>query len=110
MKHLLITTIAGVLLVGACAATVSAQQSSNRELKLFDGEPKTFVVNGYSTSFQWPKILQRKLDKYFDGKRVIEVKSATQGGTPVAKWMNLETGQPLAPWTCLLYTSDAADE
>ena len=40
-----------------------------------------------------------KLDKYFDGKRVIEVKSATQGGTPVAKWMNLETGQPLAPWT-----------
>ena len=99
MKHLLITTIAGVLLVGACAATVSAQQSSNRELKLFDGELKTFVVNGYSTSFQWPKILQRKLDKYFDGKRVIEVKSATQGGTPVAKWMNLETGQPLAPWT-----------
>jgi len=97
MKHLLLTTIAAVVLVG-CATTVSAQQSSNRGLKLFDGEPKALVVNGYSTSFQWPKILQRKLDNYFDGNRVIEVKLATQGGTPIAKWINLETGQPLAPW------------
>ena len=59
MKHLLITTIAAVVLVEVYAATVSAQQSSNRGLKLFDGEPKALVVNGYSTSFQWPKILQR---------------------------------------------------
>ena len=98
MKHLLLTTIAAVVLVEVYAATVSAQQSSNRGLKLFDGEPKALVVNGYSTSFQWPKILQRKLDNYFDGNRVIEVKLATQGGTPIAKWINLETGQPLAPW------------
>ena len=98
MKHLLLTTIAAVLLVEVYAATVSAQQSSNRGLKLFDGEPKALVVNGYSTSFQWPKILQRKLDNYFDGNRVIKVKLATQGGTPIAKWINLETGQPLAPW------------
>ena len=98
MKHLLLTTIAAVVLVEVYAATVSAQQSSNRGLKLFDGEPKALVVNGYSTSFQWPKILQRKLDNYFDGNRVIEVKLATQGETPIAKWINLETGQPLAPW------------
>ena len=70
---LLMTTIAVVVVVGSG----KAKQSSNRELKLFDEEPKTFVVNGYSTSFQWSKILQCKLDKYFVGKRVIEVKSAT---------------------------------
>jgi|GEM_PF-5537048 hypothetical protein len=38
MKHLLLTTIAAVLLVEVYAATVSAQQSSNRGLKLFDVE------------------------------------------------------------------------
>ena len=68
----------------------------------FDGKPRTFVVNGYSTSFHWPAMLQRKLDRYFDGKRVIEVKSATQGSTPIAKWMNVETGEPMQPWTTKL--------
>lgn len=68
----------------------------------FDGKPRTFVVNGYSTSFHWPEMLQRKLDRYFDGKQVIEVKSATQGTTPIAKWMNVESGQPMRPWTTKL--------
>lgn len=56
------------------------------------------VVNGYSTSFRWPRILQRKLDKQFGGKRVIEVRSATRGGAPIAKWMDVNTGKPLPAW------------
>ena len=75
------------------------QTDAKGKLDWFNGEPKTFVVNGYSTSFHWPAMLQRKLDRYFDGKRVIEVKSATAGGTPIARWMNVETGAPLQPWT-----------
>jgi thiol-disulfide isomerase/thioredoxin len=67
----------------------------------FDGKPKLIVVNGYSTSFNWPKVLQRKLDRYF-GQRIIEVKSATKGGTPIAKWMNVKNGQPLGPWIKIL--------
>jgi hypothetical protein len=66
--------------------------------KLLDGTAKVFVVNGYSTSRQWPQILQRKLDRYFDGKRVIEVRSAIKGGTPIARWINVETAEPLPSW------------
>ncbi len=43
-------------------------------------------------------MLQRKLDRYFGGKRIIEVKTALKGGTPIAKWMDVKTGKPLGPW------------
>lgn len=66
--------------------------------KLFDDTLRVFVVNGYSTSRHWPRILQRKLDRYFDGKRVVEVRSAIKGGTPIARWINVETGEPLESW------------
>jgi len=66
--------------------------------KLFDRTRKVFVINGYSTSRHWPKILQRKLDRYFDGKRVIEVRPAIKGGTPIAKWINAETGKRSPAW------------
>ncbi len=72
-------------------------KTASARLRLFDGKPKTFVVNGYSTSFHWPKILQRKLDRHF-GKRVIEVRSATRGGTPIAKWIDVATGEPKEAW------------
>ena len=84
------------------ATLVFAQTAEQEKLDWFDGETRTFVVNGYSTSFQWPAVLQRKLDRYFEGKRVIEVKSATHGGTPIARWINIETGEPLQPWTLKL--------
>ena len=71
--------------------------TAQKNLDWFDGKPKTFVVNGYSTSFHWPAILQRKLDKY-SGSRVIDVQSATQGNTPIAKWMNVDSGQPSSVW------------
>lgn len=51
-----------------------------KSFRIFSSQPKLIVVNGYSTSFQWPNLLQRKLDRYFDGKRIIEVKSAAQAG------------------------------
>lgn len=72
--------------------------AEDNKIKILDGTPKTIVVNGYSTSFRWPAILQRKLDRYFGYKRVIEVKSATKGGTPIAGWINVETGKPKQPW------------
>ena len=51
---------------------VVGQDTSNSGFRIFDGKPKTIVVNGYSTSFQWPKILQRKLEveypDYYESK------------------------------------------
>ncbi len=92
------TTPNAVLILLIAGQSAWAEQDATSELSWFDGTPHTFVVNGYSTSRLWPSILQRKLDKYFDGKRVIEVKSATAGGTPIAKWMNIETGEPRNAW------------
>jgi acetyl esterase/lipase len=68
------------------------------KVKIFDGTEKVVVVNGYSTSFHWPSILQRKLDRHFNDKRVLTVERVIEGGTPIAKWINVQTGEPLAPW------------
>lgn len=88
-----------VLLLSANTRLFSAEKRPAETAKIFSGEPRLVIVNGYSTSYLWPAVLQRKLDKYFDGKRVIEVKSATKGGTPIAKWMDARAGRPLSPWT-----------
>jgi hypothetical protein len=87
-----------------CILTAGHTQTraGGKKLKIFDGKPKIIVVNGYSTSFQWPRMLQRKLDRYLDGKRTITVKSATRGGTPIAQWLDVKTGRPLGPWLKVL--------
>ena len=72
------------------------------KIKIFDDRPRVVVVNGYSTSFHWPALLQTKLDRHFGDKRVLTVKSATKGGTPIAKWLNVKTGEPLRPWRNVL--------
>ena len=93
-----------VFLTVICILTAGYSQSraGGRKLKIFDGKPKVIVVNGYSTSFHWPRILQRKLDRYFNGNHPIKVKQATKGGTPVAKWLDVKTGQPLRAWLTVL--------
>jgi hypothetical protein len=65
---------------------------------VFTGRPTLIVVSGYSTSATWPRILQRKLDRYYGGKRVVEVKSAIVFGTPIAKLIDLRTGRPKGSW------------
>ena len=99
------------LLAAICALAVGrltpvladrGQPPLAEKMKVFDGEPRAIVVNGYSTSFRWPDLLQPKVDRYFDGKRVLQVKRATKGGTPIAKWINVDTGEPLRAWLTTL--------
>jgi len=87
-----------VYLVTAGLLTYVAPAASGSALELLNGEDRLIVVNGYSTSFDWPDLLQRKLDRYFEGKRIVEVVSATQAGSPIARWINLDTGEPRSPW------------
>ena len=97
---LLITVAAAAGVVGSCASgRADDRTAAGKPFKILSGRPRLIVVNGYSTSFRWPKILQRKLDRFFDSKRVIEVVSATRGGTPVARWIDVKTGRPLAAWS-----------
>lgn len=71
-------------------------------LEILDDKPKTIVVNGYSTSFHWPDLLQQKLDNYFGGQRIIEVAKAVRSGTPIAKWIDVETGVRKQCWIDIL--------
>ena len=81
-----------------------AQQSKadERRLRILDDKARTIIVNGYSTSFKWPSILEKKLDEMYDSKRVLTVKPATKGGTPIAKRIDVRTGGPLKPWKDIL--------
>ena len=69
---------------------------------ILDNRPKTIIINGYSTSRDWPGVLQRKLDRFYDGEQIITVKKAIKGGTPIAGWMNRETGEPKKTWVDIL--------
>lgn len=69
----------------SAVSTVRAGEATTEKFKIFSSKPTLVVVNGYSTSFQWWRFLQRKIDRQFGGKRVIEVIPATRGGTPIAK-------------------------
>ncbi len=73
---------------------------SAADVKIFSGEPRLLIVHGYSTSAHWWAFLQHKIDRYMDGpdKRVVEVRLINKGGTPIAKWMNIETGEPSPAW------------
>ena len=82
---------------GHASAANNRNKPTNEKIKIFDGKPRVIVVNGYSTSFHWPALLQTKLDRHFGSKRVLLVKSATKGGTPIARWLNVKTGEPLRP-------------
>lgn len=70
------------------------ERESSPTTKIFTGEPRLLVVHGYSTSAHWWAFLQRKIDRYMGGpeERVVEVLLCNKGGTPIAKWMNVETG------------------
>jgi len=101
----LIFSLAVICILAAGGYAVAGNirnKPGNEKIKIFDGKLKVIVVNGYSTSFRWPVILQNKLDRYFGGKRVLTVKSATKGGTPIAGWLNVKTGEPLRPWRNVL--------
>jgi hypothetical protein len=73
-----------------------------RHTRILDGAPRTLVVNGYSTSFHWPDLLQQELDAYFGGQRVIEVVKAVKAGTPIAKWIDVQTGVRQQCWFDIL--------
>lgn len=55
--------------------------------KLFDGQEKTFVFVGYSTSYRWPNILEMMINRQFDDQIVYHVMNAAAGGAPVGTWI-----------------------
>ncbi len=105
----LLLTLGLAVVVGPVEAQTDAAKHA-RTLRILDGEPKTLVVHGYSTSFHWPTMLQRKLDRHFDGGRVVEVKMATKGGTPVARWIDIKSGERTPAWERIVKPALAKDD
>ena len=66
--------------------------------QIFTGEDRVFVVNGYSTSRDWPGLLQRKLDRYFDGDSPIRVVNTWESRSPIDDWINTNTDERTALW------------
>ena len=75
----------------------SASDAAEYAGTVLDGEPTRLVVNGYSTSFEWPALLRAELDRLV-GPRVIEVRPVVRGGSPIAKWMDVATGERRPVW------------
>ena len=101
LRHATIGQTSALLaaLFAAVAGLAAAEETTeSAPIAIFDGKPKLLVVNGYSTSFRWPAMLQRKLDRYFDGDSPVRVESAVRPGTPIARWIDVETGEPKGPW------------
>jgi len=91
-----------ILLVLVAQACWSADPPETT--RIFSGEPRLLIVHGYSTSAHWWAFLQRKIDRYSDGAddRVVEVKLCNKGGTPIARWMKLDTGERSEAWKRML--------
>ncbi len=61
---------------------------------ILDGNRKTFLVTGYSTSHvprerPWPSILQEMLNNHVGNDTTYYVFKHTVGGTPIAKWTDI---------------------
>ncbi len=54
---------------------------------VLDGQEKSIVLVGYSTSYAWPEMLQEMLDEHQGGRRV-HILNAVIGGSPVGRWIS----------------------
>jgi len=55
---------------------------------ILDGEEKSIVIVGYSTSYAWPVMLQDMLDEHASGDRTYHLVNAVIGGSPVNRWID----------------------
>ena len=76
--------------IAGCATTTNntadADASADRA-PVLDGTEKSILVNGYSTSYAWPDMLQDMLDEHAGDRRVYHVVNSVIGGAPVESWI-----------------------
>lgn len=85
--RLIVVTLV-LIVVSVSAPALHAEKTDDRQpAVLLDGREKSFLINGYSTSYAWPTMLQDMLDEHTDGRRVYHVLNAVVGGSPVETWI-----------------------
>lgn len=85
-----------VLLLSACAPAQAPAPAGSSDAAaaappyarpaILDGQEKSLVVVGYSTSYVWPQLLQDMLDEHAGG-RTYHILNAVIGGSPVGRWI-----------------------
>ena len=92
------------LAMGVLVLPIAAFPQESHDVRIFAGGPRLLIVHGYSTSQHLWAFLQRKIDRYMGGAdtRVVEVQLCNKGGTPISRWMNIETGQRSEAWKVML--------
>lgn len=61
-------------------------RTSPLDIPVLDGQEKSIVVIGYSTSFVWPTMLQDMLDAHA-GERMYHILNAAVSASPVQRWI-----------------------
>jgi len=89
-------TITLVLLLAACAADSTPAPAAPapeptvaapvERPVLLDGDEKSLIMVGYSTSYVWPQLVQEMLDEHAGG-RTYHLLNAAIGGSPVGRWI-----------------------
>ncbi len=85
LRMLCITIVA--VLIGGCASTQYSHNAGSMNRAVLDGAEKSILVNGYSTSYAWPEMLQDMLDEHAGGQRTYHVVNSVIGGAPVETWI-----------------------
>ena len=71
----------------AADAAVGAVMPVEDPGTVLDGQEKSLVLVGYSTSYAWPTMLQDMLDEHAGGTRTYHLLNAVIGGSPVGRWI-----------------------
>ncbi len=99
------SAIAAFVVLSLTVVARAAEPSTTADdIKIFSGEPRLLIVHGYSTSAHWWAFLQRKIDRYTEGpeKRAVEVQLCNKGGTPIARWMDIQSNERSDAWKQML--------
>jgi len=76
-----------ITLLSVSIASLLGAPAGAEAPRVLDGEEKSILVNGYSTSYAWPDMLQEMLDDHAGGERVYHILNAVIGGAPVESWI-----------------------
>jgi len=83
VKSLMLTVAVGSMLL----LFNGPAQADEKNSMVLDGEPKSLVIVGYSTSFIWPHMLQYMLDIHAGKEGVYHVINSAVGGSSVPLWL-----------------------
>ncbi len=79
--------LSALALTGPSQPAAGTAASAAFQGRLFDGNEKTIVFVGYSTSYRWPNILESMINRPFQDQIVYHVMNAAAGGAPVGTWI-----------------------